>query len=258
MINVLKNLFKKDVVEINEESQKNTLFNEQYENFKEMSKKDNRFDLKDEDLFPCLNDNTNVTTFDHHYVYHPAWAARIIAKNNPEFHVDISSTLRFCSILSAFIPVKFYDYRPAQLNLSNLECLSADLLKLPFEDNSIKSLSCMHTLEHVGLGRYGDKLDPNGDLVAIEELKRVTAEDGALIIVVPITGSPKIKFNAHRIYSYKQIMNYFSGFELVQFDLIPDSAQETGMIFNASEADSNKQDYGCGCFYFKKISDDIA
>src|SRR5690606_27505363 len=72
-----------------------------------------RFKLNSDDFFPCLNDNTTNTYFDRHYVYHPAWAARIVAKNRPEKHVDISSTLHFCSILSAFVPVDFYDYRPA-------------------------------------------------------------------------------------------------------------------------------------------------
>lgn len=124
--------------------------------------------VKNEDLFPCLNDNTEYTGFDAHYIYHPAWAARIVKQISPSIHIDISSTLHFCSILSAFIPVKFYDYRPAILDLDNLNSLKADLMNLPFEDNSIESISCMHTVEHIGLGRYGDPLDPMGDIKAIK------------------------------------------------------------------------------------------
>ena len=74
----------------------------------------------------------------------------------------------------------------------------ADLANLPFEINSVQSLSCMHTVEHVGLGRYGDPIDPDGDLKAIKEIKRVLAVNGNLLFVVPI-GKPKIVYNAHRI-----------------------------------------------------------
>ena len=195
---------------------------------------DPRFPIKWEDRLPFLNDDTETTLFDPHYIYHPAWAARIIAQNPPEFHVDISSTLYFCTILSAFIPVKFYDYRPANLHLTNLESKSVDLTALPFEDNSIKSLSCMHTVEHIGLGRYGDQLDPNGDLKAMKELNRVLAIEGDLLFVVPV-GKPRVVFNAHRIYSYSQISTYFQELQLKEFMLIPDNALESGIIYMATK-----------------------
>lgn len=204
------------------------------------------------DRYPCLNDNCGTTPFDAHYTYHPAWAARIIAQTKPAVHVDISSTLHFCSILSAFVPVKFYDYRPADLELPGLSSGSANIVSLPFSSNSIKSLSCMHTVEHIGLGRYGDPLDPDGDLKAIAELKRVLAVGGNLLFVVPVGGTAKIMFNAHRIYTYGQIVGYFSDLQLVEFSLIPDTPQSNGLISNATEDDANKCSYGCGCFWFQK------
>jgi hypothetical protein len=109
----------------------------------------------------------------------------------------------------------------------------------------------MHTVEHVGLGRYGEPLDPAGDLMAMKELGRVTAVGGNLLFVVPI-GRAKIAFNSHRIYSYEQIIVTFKGFELREFSLIPDNASEIGMIKNASKEMSDKQTYGCGCFWFVK------
>ncbi|MBC7383804.1 MAG: DUF268 domain-containing protein, partial [Bacteroidia bacterium] len=172
--------------------------------------------------YPCLNDNTGTTPFDAHYIYHPAWAARIIKEINPEKHLDISSTLHFCTILSAFVKTEFYDYRPALLTLSNLKSTSADLTNLFFESNSVDSISCMHTIEHVGLGRYGDKIDPDGDFKAIAELQRVVKAGGSLLIVVPV-GKPKIMFNAHRIYSFELINDLFTNFELRNFSLIDDS-----------------------------------
>jgi SAM-dependent methyltransferase len=227
-------------------------FSLKFDEFKELSEKsDKRFSLKWNDRFPCLSDNTINTDFDTHYIYHIAWAARILKQTKPEFHTDISSSLFFIAIISAFIPVKFYDYRPANLKLSGLSCDKADLLSLPFSDNSVKSLSCMHTIEHIGLGRYGDNLDYDGDLKAIKELKRVLTIGGNLLFVVPV-GKPKIIFNAHRIYSYDMIMEYFSDFKLKEFSLIHDNALETGMIKNADREIANNQNYGCGCFWFTK------
>jgi SAM-dependent methyltransferase len=225
-------------------------FLKEYRAFKKlMDQGQPRFDLKWEDRLVFLNDKTPSTGFDRHYIYHPAWAARILARTNPASHVDLSSSLYFCSMLSAFVPVRFYDYRPAELDLSNLTSEAADLLALPFADRSINSLSCMHVVEHVGLGRYGDPLDPDGDLKAIAELKRVLAPGGSLLFVVPV-GQPKIMFNGHRIYSYDQIINYFAGLELKEFALIPDDPVEGGLICHATKEQSDKQSYGCGCFWF--------
>jgi SAM-dependent methyltransferase len=205
-----------------------------YKRYSKIAKSDSRFKIKWKNRNPQLLDRSNDTPFDSHYTYHPAWAARIIAKNKPEKHIDFSSILNFSTMLSAFIPVEFYDYRPANIKLNNLIIKKADLLSLPFPDNSISSLSCMHTLEHIGLGRYGDTIDPQADLKAVEEIKRVATPNGNLLIVVPI-GQPKICFNAHKIYSYKQIKSYFNNFKLKEFSLIPDNAKQVGMIINATE-----------------------
>lgn len=209
-----------------------------------------RFEMYWKDRYPCLDDRTSITGFDRHYVFHPAWAARVLARTRPEFHVDISSSLHFCTLISAFIPIRYYDYRPASVKLDNLSSEHADLLSLPFEDKSIPSISCMHVVEHVGLGRYGDSLDYNGDLKAIRELKRVLAPGGTLLFVVPI-GKPKIMFNAHRIYSHDQVTDCFSDLELREFALIPDDPAGEGLIRHATKELADEQTYGCGCFWYQ-------
>lgn len=208
----------------------------------------NRFPVRMKDAYPCLQDALKFTPFDQHYIYHPAWAARKLAQIKPAEHIDISSILNFSSIVSAFVPVRFYDYRPAKLNLQNFASDFADLLNLPFADNSVESLSCMHTVEHIGLGRYGDPLDADGDLKAIAELKRVVKAGGHLLFVTPV-GEPVIQFNAHRVYSFEQITTYFSPLRLVEFSLVPDAG---GLIENADPKLVAEQTYGCGCFWFTK------
>lgn len=212
---------------------------------------DGRFPIEWKDRHPCLDDKTKTTGFDRHYIYHPAWAARILAETNPAEHIDISSTLNFATMLSAFIPVRFYDFRPADVSLSNLKSLAGNIVDLPFENNSVRSISCMHVVEHIGLGRYGDPVDPDSDLKAIKELTRVLATDGNLLFVVPV-GKPKIMFNAHRIYSYEQVIEYFTGLKLVSFALISERQEDGGLNYDATGNDVAAQDYGCGCFWFKK------
>lgn len=226
-------------------------------------------------IFPCFNDKTSSLLFSTHYLYHPAWAARVLAKIKPAEHIDISSTITFSTIMSAFIPIKYYEYRPVDFNLSNLESHKVDLKKLPFANNSVSSLSCMHVVEHIGLGRYGDEIDSLGDEKAIEELKRVVKKGGNLLFVVPV-GKEKIVFNAHRIYSYEKVLKYFSNWNLKEFSLVLDDKSianircafglkavvskslnnfsfiENCFIENASKEIADQQNYGCGCFWFVK------
>ncbi len=211
-----------------------------------------RFNIRWQDRYLQLEDRSTTTPFDSHYIYHPAWAARIIELINPPFHVDISSSLNFSTMLSAFIPTQFYDYRPAQIRLDNLHCGAEDVTHLSFKDNSISSLSCMHVIEHIGLGRYGDYLDPVGDIKAVDELKRVLSHEGHLLVVVPVSGVPRIEFNAHRVYSYTQIIDLFNEFELKDFSLIQDTPEGGQFYHHASKEQSDLQHYGCGCFWFQK------
>jgi SAM-dependent methyltransferase len=229
------------------------------------SSSDNRFTTNIHDSFPITGENTKYTSFDRHYVYHTSWAARVIAEiartSNDFVHTDISSSLYFCGLVSAFVPVRFYDYRPADLQLEGLETRSGDLMKLPFPDQSIESISCLHTIEHVGLGRYGDKLDPAGDLKALAELRRVVQPGGHLILVVPV-GKQKIEFNAHRIYNPANFVSYVTemkddngntvptGFSLKEYAYIPETDREGPLKRNADIANGANDRYACGCFWF--------
>jgi SAM-dependent methyltransferase len=210
-----------------------------------------RLPVCSEDRHPVLNDATPTTGFDRHYVYHIAWAARVLAETRPAEHVDIGSSLYFAATASAFVPLRFYDYRPAALRLSNFSSDHADLTKLSWPDQSIASLSCMHVAEHVGLGRYGDPLDVDGDLKAMRDLQRVLAPGGSLLFVVPV-GRPRVCFNAHRIYAYAHVIAAFAELELKQFALIPDDPRDGDLIVGAAPSLVAKQNYACGCFWFRR------
>ncbi len=226
-------------------------FEKEYHEFAAMAGAEPRLPVRWEDRHACLNDRSRTTPFDTHYVYHTAWAARILAENRPEFHIDISSLLYFSTLVSAFVPVKFYDYRPARLTLSNLTSEKADLLALPFATQSVLSLSCMHVVEHIGLGRYGDPLDPDGDLKAMRELQRVLAPGGRLIFVTPV-GRSRVCFNAHRVYDPALIQSSFSELTLKRFAIVPDDWHDGHLVENPPEDLMAKQQYACGCFLFER------
>ena len=220
-------------------------FKKQFNYFKENNNNNETMDWSDR--WPCYDDSSSGLGYDRHYVYHTAWAARKLAIIKPNYHVDIASLLYFSTIVSAFIPVKFYEYRPPNFDLQDFQADFVDLKNLHFDDNSIKSLSCMHAVEHIGLGRYGDEIDPDGDIIAINELKRVLAYNGDLLFVVPI-GKSRIQFNAHRIYSHNKILEYFKDFKLMEFAIVPED-----LIINPSEEIINSQTFACGCYWFRKI-----
>jgi SAM-dependent methyltransferase len=223
-----------------------------YRAFTKASRQSNRrFRFAWKDRMPRLGEKNAVAGFDRHYVYHTAWAARIIARLKPAMHVDISSSLYFVSIISAFVPVRFFDFTPPDLHLDNCSIEKGDITALPFGDNSVQSLSSMHVIEHIGLGRYGDPIDPDGDVKAVNELCRVIAPDGSLLFVVPV-GRERIRFNAHRIYSYEMVLRMFESLELKEFSYIADSPGSGGIRTGLSQQECASLEDGCGCFWFVK------
>jgi hypothetical protein len=225
-------------------------FREEFNRFVELGGVVPRLKARAEDIKPKLSDRASVTPIDRHYTYHPAWAARVLAKTRPSKHVDISSIVNFCAIVSAFVPVEFYDFRPAPVELDGLNTDAADLTRLHIPSDSITSLSCMHVIEHIGLGRYGDPLDPDGDLKAISELVRVLAPGGNLLVATPV-GRPRVEFNAHRVYDHEAFARYFAPLELVEFVLIEELG-EGGLIVAPPPELVQAESYGCGCFWFRK------
>lgn len=201
--------------------------------------------------YPILNQKNKPPKFDAHYFYHPAWAARVLHETKPKKHVDISSKLSFAGYMSAFIPVEYCEFTKPDVQLDNLTVKKVDISKLPFENCTIESLSCMHVVEHIGLGRYGDNIDVDGDIKACKELIRVLLHGGHLLFVVPISHNPRIEFNAHRVYAYDMVLEIFQELKLKEFAIIPDDSKK-GLIRNANYEQFKNQRYACGCFHFQK------
>lgn len=200
------------------------------------------------DSYPCLFDRTDTTPFDPHYFYQDIWAAKAIQSSGTPSHVDIGSSSIFVGMLTAITKVTFVDIRPLAVSLENLVSVKGSITALPFVNDSVPTLSCLHVAEHIGLGRYGDLLDPEGTRKAASELGRVLAPGGDLYFSVPV-GKSRVCFNAHRIHSPQQILLYFDGLELVDFSGIDDHGKFGQKMDPNDLAEST---YACGLFHFTK------
>ena len=174
------------------------------------------------DSFPKLTDRVASSPFDPHYFHQDTWAARRIAERRPARHVDVGSRVDLVGFLTAVTSVVFVDIRPLEVDIEDLEPVAGSVLDMPFEDGSLESVSCLHVAEHIGLGRYGDPLDPLGTRKAAAELARVLAPGGQLLFSLPV-GRPRVEFNAHRVHDPHEVRSWFDGLELVEFAGVDDA-----------------------------------
>jgi hypothetical protein len=198
------------------------------------------------DTQPCLGDWCQHTPFDPHYFYQGAWLARKVDKSAA--HVDIGSSVLTMSVLSACVNVVFVDYRPLKVSLPGLRSVAGDILRLPFADNALYSLSCLHVIEHIGLGRYGDRIDPQGSVKAASELQRTIKPGGKLFLSLPI-GRERVCFNAHRVYAPSSVVKMFEQLKLIEFSYVDDAGQ---LREDEKPSSASELNYGCGLFMFEK------
>jgi SAM-dependent methyltransferase len=197
--------------------------------------------------YPCLTDWVATTPFDAHYFYQAAWLARALScRQGVDRHVDVGSDVRMIAVLSAFVEVEFVDFRPLQVSLAGLRCVAGDITNLPYASESLDSISCLHVIEHIGLGRYGEPIDVNGSHKALAELVRIVKPGGYIFISVPV-GRETVCFNAHRVFDPTTIINAMAPLTLCSFSLVTDSGE---YIEIASIDVAARQVYGCGMFVF--------
>lgn len=203
--------------------------------------------VKWRDSYPCLTDRITYTPFDAHYFYQAAWAARKLADGSA-WHVDVGSSVTLMSVISAMLPTIFVDYRPLKATLPGLTNIAGNILALPFADNSVPSLSCLHVIEHIGLGRYGDSLDPKGSEKAVRELTRILAPGGRLLLSMPV-GRERVQFNAHRIFCIETVLEMIGELKLIDFALVDDDRE---FYPNVELEKARNCEYACGMFEFRK------
>ncbi len=192
-------------------------------------------------LHPCFGDDIAETPVEPVYFYQDAWAFGKIVQRRPELHIDVGSHHKFVSLLCQVIPLTMVDIRPLSLPLDTLEHKRGSILNLPFEDDSVISVSSLCVVEHVGLGRYGDALDPYGSEKAIAELKRIVKPGGDLYLSLPLDDENRTYFNAHRAFKEEYILSLFEPFQTL----------ESRYIYSSEFCHQAKSGFGIGCYHLR-------
>lgn len=210
------------------------------------------FPVTFKDMYPIYFDRyEEAGEVPKHYFYLDLWAAKKIYASKTKIHYDIGSRLdSFISHCLVFTKVVMLDVRPLKSKIQNLSFIQADCRAMPqIKTGSITSISALHSFEHFGLGRYGDPIDPQGYLLAINEIQRVTKKGGSIYFGTPI-GKQRLEFNAHRVFDPEYIVALFDGCKLESFAAVND---QDIYVEKAKIRDYKKADYSCGLYHFVKI-----
>lgn len=217
--------------------------------------KDDEFQIK---LYPILDDKYKQGGMAKgHYFHQDLLIAKKIYNAKPKNHLDIGSRVDgFIAHLAVFRKVTIVDIRELKSNVENIEFIQADMMNVKKElIESYDSVSCLHALEHFGLGRYGDPIDVNGHLKGFDNLYQILRPNGILYFSVPI-GQSRIEFNAHRVFSIEYLLKMCDKkFEIITFSFVDDSGDlnfdiELTEALIAANCNCN---YGCGIFELKKL-----
>jgi hypothetical protein len=202
-------------------------------------------------LSPVLSDfNESSGAADGHYFWQDLICARWIFEANPESHIDIGSRVDgFIAHLLTFRDVQILDIRELRTNVKGLTSIVRDLQDESTHFPLTDSVSSLHSIEHFGLGRYRDPIDPNGHIRGLLNISKMVKKEGYLYVSFPI-GNEKVEFNAQRIIDPLWPVNLLPNFELEEFVLIPWKGEPA---MNASPESVDKKIWGqAGLYKFKK------
>ena len=180
----------------------------QFKNLSRTLESDVVFPMKSN--FPCLDgmrQDASGGTLDRHYFVQDLYVAQRVFENKPQRHVDVGSRIDgFVAHVAAFREIECFDVRPLEIKAANIRFSTLDITdSATVPDELADSVSCLHVLEHIGLGRYGDKIDPDGWKIALRNLVQMVQTGGRLYVSVP-AGRQRVEFNAHRIFSPATIL----------------------------------------------------
>lgn len=211
-------------------------------------------------FFPCLYDWGEPSgSIGTEYFKQDLYFAQQIYKANPCRHVDIGSRMDgFVAHLASYRSVEVFDIRPIGDEIPGILFRQADVMKeSPDYSDYTDSLSCLHALEHFGLGRYGDEVDPLGYEKGLRNMARMLKREGLFYLSVPI-GLECVEFNAHRIFDPLALVNLAGKLRL---NLEKFSCIYSGNIIHGDSEDPRvliedmaKKKYALGMFTFKKES----
>lgn len=191
-----------------------------------------------------------------HYFHQDLLVATKIFRAKPDEHLDIGSRVDgFVAHVATFMKITVADVRP--LNVTGHENLTFSQLDLMTnkELKQFGSVSCLHALEHFGLGRYGDPLDPAGTEKGLANICNLVKAGGRLYVSFPISNRPRTVFNAHRVFAPNHILTHDlieSHFILEDFFYVDDYGDLHPFDLARDDMAKLDLDFGCGIYTFNK------
>ena len=208
-------------------------------------------------LRPCYSDRTDdAGSLSLHYFFQDLFVAQRIFKNAPLHHADIGSRIDgFVAHLASFRSVEVFDILPLEMNVPNVTFKQLDITdRTCIKESSISSVSCLHALEHFGLGRYGDPINFDGFNTGFKNIADLLVSGGKLYFSVPI-GPQRIEFHAHRVFSLSFLMQMLSSFYTIDmFSYVDDRNNFFPDVQLTDELIKTNYHcrYGCGIFELTK------
>lgn len=198
-----------------------------------------------------------------HYFHQDLLVAQDIFRSQPRHHLDVGSSIGgFCAHVATFREIEVIDIRPLTSTTPNISYRQVDLMAPPQKNQKgllaspvTDSLSCLHALEHFGLGRYGDPITFDGWQIGLRNMIDLLEPGGRLYLSVPVGRMQRVEFNAHRVFSIPTIRDEIRKYCVIcalhvvddagnlTRDLDPDSAEAT-YSFGLT--------YGCAIFFARK------
>jgi len=209
--------------------------------------------------YPVLSDyDEQAGSTRGHYFHQDLLVASFIHKAKPERHIDIGSRIDgFVAHVASFRRIEVMDIRElGDPGHENISFIKADLMNMNNASEKITdSISCLHAIEHFGLGRYGDPLDPEGHKKGLNNIFKMLKDEGTLYISFPIGKFNEVHFNAHRIFNPRDIFDWMSEknrLRLTRFDYVDDQGNLHQNV-DLMSADLNLK-FGCGIYSFRKTT----
>ena len=209
-------------------------------------------------LYPILDDAKKESGIgDKIYFFQDLYVAQEIFKVQPVRHVDIGSRVDgLIAHVASFREIEMFDIRPLSSSIRNVKFTKCDLMETLSPDliECTDSLSCLHAIEHFGLGRYGDPIDVNGHLKGFSNLAKMVKTGGTFYFSVPL-GPLRVEFNAHRVFSMEYLLKMVQGeFEIKKFAYVSEKGElYVDALWDGEDAKRNFDcKYGCAIFTLVK------
>lgn len=179
-------------------------------------------------LVPCLHDRYEEGgATKSEYFWQDLLVARWIHADQPVRHVDVGSRVDgFVAHVASFREIEVFDVRPITTQVPGVVFKQADLMRAVAVSSAggngyCDSLSCLHAIEHFGLGRYGDPIDPQGYELGIANMAQLLQPGGKFYLSAPI-GQERVEFNANRVFDPRTIIRCAedNGLELKELTVI--------------------------------------